>query len=78
MKKQVWKAVSLLLCVILCSAWIFPASADTVGGKVSEDVDNLTWSYNDETGELVISGEGAIPDYTRKYQRQFEEYLPEP
>lgn len=37
------------------------ASAATYSGTCG---DNLTWTFDDETGELVISGTGAMYDYS--------------
>lgn len=58
------KIISIILSVILVIT-VFPASgivasAETASGTCGE---NLTWSFNESTGELIISGEGAMTDF---------------
>ena len=37
-------------------------SEATTSGSCGAEGDNVTWSFNAETGELVITGEGAMAD----------------
>ena len=55
-KALLFSAVVMLLSVLLC----FNASALDATGQCGE---NVTWSYNSETGELVISGTGEMENY---------------
>lgn len=61
------KALSLLLavllvCTLLPQTALF-ASAETCSGTCGAEGDNLTWSFDPETGELTISGSGEMKDY---------------
>ena len=42
------------------------ASAETVSGTCGAEGNNITWSLDTETGELTISGMGAMGDYSGK------------
>ena len=64
--KKFRKFISLLLTVIfllsaspLISADVF---AETITGTAG---DSITWTYDDETNILSITGSGAMPDYSR-------------
>ena len=48
-----------LVCALLPAA-VLTASANTYSGTCG---DNLTWTLNDETGQFVISGTGAMYDW---------------
>ena len=72
--KKLRSALALLLCLVLCLS-LFPASAfaqeqenteaHTVvdSGTCGAQGDNLSWTLYDDGG-LVISGTGAMADYT--------------
>jgi hypothetical protein len=49
-------------------------SADAVTGKCG---DNATWSYNASTKALVISGTGAIYDYSEENPAPWNDYAPQ-
>ncbi len=58
------KIISIILSLVLVIT-VFPvsgiiASAETASGTCGE---NLTWAFNESTGELTISGEGAMTDF---------------
>jgi len=71
-----------LLSVIICLAMLFSrfaafpttASAYTITGTCG---DNLTWTFDIETGVLTISGEGAMYDYSfeTSYDEEYDEYI---
>lgn len=59
------KWLSVVLCALMIAALLpavqpHTASADTVSGTFAE---NLTWLLNTSTGDMTVSGTGAIPDY---------------
>lgn len=56
------RTISLLICLcMIASAFSFISSAaPATEGKCG---DNVFWSFDAETGELVIEGEGAMYDY---------------
>lgn len=66
MKKIRFWAIGLCLILLLSSIGILTASADAT---LSEGVcgENARWVLNTDTGELTISGEGAISDYSPLY-----------
>ena len=51
--------LSLLMVALMLPLAVVPASA-YISGECGE---NVTWEYEDDTGELVISGTGAMYDY---------------
>lgn len=58
-----------LLCILLALLMVMMflpvgALADTYSGSCGE---NVTWSLDTDTGELIISGNGAMNDYERVY-----------
>lgn len=58
-------SIFLVILMILTSFGVFPSyAALSYGGECGE---NLTWSFNDETGELIISGSGEMDDYAIMY-----------
>lgn len=60
----------MIFAVVLC----FDVSAKEVSatGYCGEEDDPVTWSYNSETKELVISGKGFMCDYsTTQYETQW-------
>ena len=67
MKKRWTTSIKLLLCCLFCvtilAIGIFSASAESYSGNCGANGDNLTWSLDTETGELVIDGTGAMADY---------------
>ena len=64
MKKKLSKiSVLLVLMLTLSVCFAFGASAETFTGDCSAEGSNVTWTFDSETGELVISGEGAMYDY---------------
>ncbi len=60
--KKVWTFILafVTVCCLLSLSIIF-AGADTATGTCG---DNLTWSFNDSTGTLTISGTGAMTNYS--------------
>ncbi len=79
MKKTMKKIIAtfLVVAIILCSAplsglvglelpdWLdfsIKSSAETLSGTCG---DNLTWTFDDSTGTLTISGMGEMEDYQR-------------
>ena len=58
-KKKIWMfAIALTLFTVL---FTLCASAETVTGTCG---DNISWSFDTATGELTISGTGAMSDYS--------------
>ncbi len=60
MKKIVSLLLSALLIITIIPLSSITASAAIYSGTCGE---NLTWEYDDETGTLTISGNGAMTDY---------------
>lgn len=61
MKTRLNKILSIILiAVILLSSLLFTVSAQEITGACGE---NVTWSFDESTGELVISGTGDMYDY---------------
>ena len=58
------KIISIILSVILVIT-AFPASGIVASAETASVTcgENLTWSFNESTGELIISGEGAMTDF---------------
>lgn len=70
MKKRI---LSLLLSVAIFVSmipWQTTARAATTGGSCG---DNATWSFDETTGTLTISGTGDMPDYTYFPQLPWED-----
>ena len=65
MKKRLWSAI-LSLCLLLTMAPTVAFAAETITGSCGED---LTWSLDNTTGTLTISGTGAMPNYDPSNQR---------
>lgn len=64
MKRKVKQILSLLLCMLLlCAAVPMQASAETYSGNCGASGSNVTWIFDTETGELIISGAGRMKDY---------------
>ena len=57
MKKALAVLLTLAMLVSTMTAMTLPSSADTVQ---SGTWGNLSWTFNETTGELTISGEGAM------------------
>lgn len=54
-------SVFLSVCIVITT---LVAGAVTVWAEEDQtDTPSVTWSFNEETGELRFDGEGAIPDY---------------
>ncbi len=61
--KKSSKAISIILAVLMVISIIpISASATEVSGTCGE---NLTWTFDDSTGTLTISGLGEMEDYQR-------------
>ena len=69
MTRKFKATLSMLLCavMVLCSVAVggMFASAETVSGTCGAEGDgsNLTWTFDTATGELIISGKGAMADF---------------
>ena len=57
MKKNRKFLITFIAVFMLCICFVFGASALQESGQYG---DNAYWSYNSETGELVISGTGKL------------------
>ena len=69
--KKISKVISIILAVMMVISTLpITASAATVSGKCGA---NLTWTYDDATGTLTISGTGAMYDYDYN-NRPWESY----
>ena len=75
MKKRVLSLILALamLCALLPQAAL-TASAATYSGSCGAAGDNLTWSFDTETGLLTISGSGAMADYTYSNSAPWYDY----
>ncbi len=62
MKKLLALFVALMLVFSTVPAFMLTANAEEVTGECG---DSLTWSYDTDTGALVITGTGAMTDYTK-------------
>ena len=69
MKKT--KKLLLLFAVIVTALVCFALSASALNAT-GQCGDNVYWEYNSTTGELVISGEGAMTDYKLVYNDTLE------
>ena len=59
--KKINKAILVLLALIMLLSIVpITASAATTSGTCGE---NLTWTFDETTGILTISGEGEMRDY---------------
>ena len=64
MKNRIKRIVLISAFIMLLSVFfIFNAGALSETGNCGKYGDNVTWSYNAETKELVISGSGEMKDY---------------
>ena len=85
MKKKFKGALSLLLCMIMVFGAVavggegieLPSISDIFGTKVTAATsgtcgDNLTWSFDESTGTLEISGTGNMTNYS-SYNRPWED-----
>lgn len=68
--------ISLLLSVCMVCSFVLPvwAEAPAAAGEGGEDV---TWSVDEETGTLTISGTGEIQDYGNTNDTPWNEYSQE-
>ena len=61
MKKRILSIfLVVVMLVTMLSAYTIPSFAATYSGACG---DNLTWTFDDSTGKLTISGTGAMYDY---------------
>lgn len=67
---------SLLLCLCMLLS-LLPIMSFTVGADNSNGScgTGLTWSFNSETGELIIRGSGAMDNYTSESHVPWYAYL---
>ena len=64
-KTKRYLSIALVILISISSIGIVPSGAAlSYGGSCGE---NLTWSFNDETGALSISGSGEMDDYAIMY-----------
>lgn len=54
----------VMAMTILCFAVAVTANAETYTGECGLEGDNLTWTFDTETGVLTIDGEGEMDNYT--------------
>ena len=65
MKKRLLKNLMFVMVMaILCFAVAMTVSAETVTGECGLEGDNLTWTFDTETGILTIDGEGEMDNYS--------------
>ena len=57
-------AITLSLSILLACLPVMSVFAKTIGGTCGQ---NATWSFDDDTGVLTISGSGDITDYDMYY-----------
>ena len=69
MKNTIKKIAFLFTFVILMMLFAMSANALNTTGQCG---DNAYWNFNNETGELVISGEGEMYNYINKNPSPFE------
>lgn len=70
--KKTSKILSIILAILMMVSIIpITASAATYSGTCG---DNLTWTFDDSTGTLTISGEGDMYDYTSS-NRPWQDYV---
>jgi hypothetical protein len=67
-KRLIKNLMFVLAVVMLCFAVGMTASALEATGQCG---DNVYWTYDETTGELVISGEGAMWDYGSSSESPF-------
>ena len=60
MKKLLTVLLSILLVAVLLPFALHTASAETLSGTCGDD---LTWTFDEETGTLTIEGTGKMWDY---------------
>ena len=63
MNKTLKKTLSIILAILMIAATMPIAFANDLSASGTCG-DNVTYTYNSETGELVISGTGAMTDYS--------------
>ena len=62
MKNRRW-LWAVLLAVLLLALFVFAASAENSLAATGSCGENVTWSFDSNTGALTISGEGDMADY---------------
>lgn len=67
-KKASSKILKNLLLIfsitMICALFTVTVSAETISGECGKQGDNVTWSFDTETGVLTIEGEGEMADYS--------------
>ena len=59
------KIIIFVLMTVFCICFsTVTASAETLDGDCGADGDNVKWTLDTETGELIIYGEGEMKDFT--------------
>ncbi len=56
--------LATLLVALLVTLLCFATSAETVSGICGAEENNLTWTFDTETSELIISGTGDMENYS--------------
>ncbi len=56
--------IGIFFVMLMMSLMCFGASAETVTGECGLEGDNLTWTFDTETGVLTIDGEGEMDNYS--------------
>lgn len=57
------KLLLVFVMTVLCALFAVSASAETVSGECGKQGDNVTWTFDTETGTLTIDGEGEMAKY---------------
>lgn len=65
-------AIILSLVMMLTVVPMSVLAADATSGTCG---DNLTWTFDEETGELVINGTGKMTDYKHIYTEKGDDYI---
>ena len=71
MKRKLW--IMLALAALIAALWCAPASAAIKGGPCGADGSDVYYSMNLDTGELIISGNGAMADCV--YDKDKEKFI---
>lgn len=72
-KKTSSKILKNLLLIfsitVICMLFAVSASAETICGECGKQGDNITWTFDTETGTLTLRGEGEMADYGYSYDK---------